>query len=305
VSPHMRELVMTAVDDLGYRPDLLARGMRSRNTMAIGYVVANISNPIVADIVTGAEARLRSAGYSILLTNSEGYSSLDAANIGVLAQRRVDGLLLSLAREDDPEITSALADLDIPIVLVDRYPPPNFSAWSVGFDHRAGMAAATRHLIDLGHRRIAVIVGGPRRPAQERSQGVRDALDLVRETHCHVYDGEFSVEHGIAATLRILRDEPKATAIVAGGNLLMQGSLQALHANGVRVGEEMSFVGCDDNPLAGLHDPPISVVRRDCRALGVEAAELLLLALEGAAPLEVKLLPTEFVARASCTVPHA
>lgn len=305
VSPEMRERVLAAVDELGYRTDFVARGLRSRSTMSIGYVVSNISNPIVADIVTGAESRLRASGFSLLLTNSEGSSAFDADNIRLLQQRRVDGMLLSLAREDNPETAPALQEVDVPVVLVDRDVPSGVSVRSIGFDHRAGMATAARHLIELGHRNVAVIVGGPRRPARERWEGVRETFRTVRGARCQVYDGDFSIQHGIAATLRVLGQEPRPTAIIAGGNLLMQGSLRALHDQRIRVGPDMSFIGCDDNTVAELHEPQIAVVRRDTRALGVAAAELLLDALRGGPVLaDGRMLPTEFVARPSCTVPR-
>src|SRR6202165_1553407 len=114
VSPEMRQMVMTAVDELGYRPNILAAGLRSQRTMSIGYVVSNISNPVLADIVTGAESRLRASGYSLLLTNSEGDALLDASNMRLLLQRRIDGLILSLSHEDDDSTIKGIRDLDVP-----------------------------------------------------------------------------------------------------------------------------------------------------------------------------------------------
>jgi LacI family transcriptional regulator len=304
VSPEMHDLVMEAVTALGYQPNMLAAGLRSQRTLSIGYVVSNISNPILADIVTGAEARLRSSGFSLLLTNSEGDSSLDASNIRLLLARRVDGLILSLSREDDATVIDAIRELDVPFVLADRDPPPGMDAWCVSFDHRAGMAAATRHLVELGHRNIALIIGGPRRPANERQQGVEEILGPVEGSRLHTFDGDFSVDHGIAATRRILRLSPRPTAIIAGGNLIMQGSLRALRDEAVHVGADISFVGCDDLIMSELHEPQVAIVRRDTRALGVAAAELLLDAMRDrtAAPQQ-KVLPTEFAARASCAPP--
>jgi LacI family transcriptional regulator len=301
VSPEMRATVMTAVDELGYRPNILAAGLRSQRTMSIGYVVSNISNAVLADIVTGAESRLRASGYSLLLTNSEGDASLDASNMRLLLQRRIDGLVLSLSREDDDTTMNAIRDLDVPFVLVDRDPPPGMNAWSVTFDHRAGMAAATRHLVEYGHRNLALIIGGPRKPANQRRLGVEDSLRRHEDAVLHTFDGDFSVDHGIAATRRILRMVPRPTAIVAGGNLLMQGALRVIRDEGIRLGAELSLVGCDDVIMGDLYEPQIAIVRRDLRAGGVAAAELLLAAMvDGDATPQQKTLPTEFIARASC-----
>jgi LacI family transcriptional regulator len=301
VSPEMRETVMTVVDELGYRPNALAAGLRSQKTMSIGYVVSNISNPVLANIVTGAESRLRASGYSLVLTNSEGAAALDASNMHVLLGRRIDGLLLSLSREDDESVINAIGDLDVPYVIVDRFPPPGIGAWCVQYDHRAGMAAATRHLVDYGHRDVGLIIGGPRRPASERLLGVEETLRQHTDAVLHTFDGDFSVEHGIAATRRILGMKPRPTAIIAGGNLLLQGALRVIYTEGIKLGTELSLVGCDDIIVGDLYVPQIAIVRRDLRAGGVAAADLLLAALSdpGGTPQTVT-LPTEFVARASC-----
>jgi LacI family transcriptional regulator len=297
----MREMVMTVVDELGYRPNVLAAGLRSQRTMSIGYVVSNISNPVLAEIVTGAESRLRASGYSLVLTNSEGVAALDATNMSVLLGRRIDGLLLSLSREDDESVIEAIRELDVPFVIVDRFPPPGVSAWCVVYDHRAGMASATRHLMDYGHRKVALIIGGPRRPASERLLGVQDALQQHVDAVLHTSDGDFSVDHGMAATRRILRMKPRPTAIIAGGNLLMQGALRVIYNEGIQLGTELSLVGCDDVIVGDLYVPQIAIVRRDLRAGGVAAADLLLAALsDPSASAQTRTLPTEFIPRASC-----
>src|SRR5260370_21104539 len=170
----MREMVMAGVDELGVRANVIAAGLRSQETMSIGYVVSNLSNPVLAHIVTGAESRLRASGYSLILTNSEGVAALDASNVSVLLGRRIDGLLLSLSREDDEATIEAIRELDVPFVIVDRFPPPGMDAWCITFDHRAGMAAATRHLMDSAPRHRRFILGCPSRPAVERPRCVED-----------------------------------------------------------------------------------------------------------------------------------
>jgi LacI family transcriptional regulator len=306
VSPKMRHIVMAAVRDLGYRPDMLAQGLRRGKTFSVGFTVSDIANPVLAEIVTGAEKRLRTAGYSLLLTNSEGNPELDVEHISLLERRRVDGLILSLAEENHPETVAALRQVTVPVVLVDRDIPPGVNARCAAFDHASGMREATECLLELGHRNFALIIGGPERPARERRRGVEGTLSARgNDAHCTVYNGEFSVEHGRRATSEILASDPRPTAIIAGGNMLMQGALLALRDAKVEVGRDISFVGCDDVVIAEVYQPPIAVVRRDVPAIGVAAAELLLAELEprdGAAddgPRQI-VLPTEFVARASC-----
>src|SRR5438874_10647091 len=128
VSPKMRRAVMAAVEELGYRPDMLAQSLRSGKTFSVGFTVSDISNPVLADIVTGAEKRLREGGYSLLLTNSEGNGELDAEQISLLQRRRVDGLILSLADENHPATVTALREVSVPVVLVDRDVPDGTAA---------------------------------------------------------------------------------------------------------------------------------------------------------------------------------
>lgn len=305
VSPRMRDRVVQAARDLGYQPDLLAQGLRSGRTRSVGFTVSDIANPILAEIVTGAEKRLREAGYSLLLTNSEGNPDLDVEHISLLERRRVDGLLLSLAEENHSATVSVLREVAVPIVLVDRDVPKGVRASQAVFDHFSGMQAATAHLLELGHRRFALITGGPERPSRERRRAVEETLASAGGgAQCTVLSGEFSVERGRHTTAAILSMNPRPTVIVAGGNMLMQGALLALRAAGVEVGRDISFVGCDDIAIAEIHQPPIAVVRRDVPAVGIAAAELLLSALnaddsEGWETAQV-VLPTEFVPRASC-----
>lgn len=309
VSPKMRDLVAQAARDLGYQPDLLAQGLRSGRTLSVGFTVSDIANPILAEIVTGAEKRLREAGYSLLLTNSEGNPELDVEHISLLERRRVDGLLLSLAEENHPATVSVLREVAVPVVLIDRDVPSGVRASQAVFDHSSGMKAAAEHLLQLGHRRFALITGGPERPSRERRSAVEETLASAGDgAQCTVYTGEFSVERGRQTTAAILSMNPRPTVIVAGGNMLMQGALLALRAAGVEVGKDISFVGCDDIAIAEIHQPSIAVVRRDVPAVGVAAAELLLRALDGGSegwsPEQV-VLPTEFVPRASCAPPSA
>ncbi len=305
VSDRMRECVMVAVEALGYTPDILAQSLRRRATLSIGFVAGDISNPLMASIVKGGEAELRRGEYSMLLTDSEGDPERDAEHIRLFEQRRVDGLMLSLASEDHPGTLAALRGTDTPRVVVDRALPADVDASSVLSDHRTGMRAAVGHLLDLGHRRIGLILGSPVRPARERLRGLEDAYaDRGLPGTFVVGEGVLSPRHGRDATRRLLDAAEPPTAIITGGNQLLSGTLIELRDRGLAVGAAVSVVSCDSISTTELHQPPIAVIRRDPVALGRRAAELLLRRLDGGAAPESVTLPTEFVARASCAPPR-
>ncbi len=123
VSAQMRDRVLSAVAQLEYEPDFLAQSLRRGQTLSVGFVLADISNPLMADIVLGAEAVMRSAGYSLLLMNSENDPALDATHIRFFQSRRVDGMILSLASETDAATLDLIAQVDGPVVVVDRELP--------------------------------------------------------------------------------------------------------------------------------------------------------------------------------------
>lgn len=301
VSAEMRERVLAAVAQLEYEPDFLAQSLRRGATLSVGYVVGDISNPLMATITSGAESVLRSAGYSMLLMNSENDPELDAAHIRFFQTRRVDGMILSLASERHQPTLDILIQVDVPIIMIDRDVDADVDASIVRNDHRAGMRSAVGHLLDLGHRRVAMITGAlDLWPVRERIAGMAEAVTargIPDETMRLV--GSLSAEHGERSTEQILAMEPRPTAIIAGGNQVLAGCIRALVRHGIRVPDDISLVTCDEVDLSELHSPPIASVARDTLLLGRTAAELLLERLGGGEP-RVVLLPTTFNARPSC-----
>ncbi len=305
VSAQMRERVLSAVAQLDYEPDFLAQSLRRGQTLSVGFVLADISNPLMADIVLGAEAVLRAAGYSLLLMNSENDPALDAAHVRFFQSRRVDGMILSLASETDASTLETIGLAEGPAVVIDRRLPGHLGASAVVNDHRPGMEAAVEHLIDLGHRRIALITGSTAQlPGRERMEAMQAVVARRPESVETVYrPGSFSTEHGEAAAREILDGPGRPTAIIAGGNQLLIGTLRVLREQGLRVGRDVSLVTCDDVPLSELYEPPIATIQRETVRLGRVAAELLLGRLVGGEAPRTEVLPTTFLARPSCAPP--
>ncbi len=306
VSPTMRQRVLAAVEQLGYEPDFLAQSLRRGATLSVGYVARDISTPLMASIAASAEWVLRGSGYSLVVMSSDDDPSLDAAHMRFFRSRRVDGMIVSLASERKRGPLEVLAEVRVPVVVLDRDVPARLRMSAVLSDHAVGMRAAIEYLLDLGHRRIALI-SGPLdvRPSRERLAGMREGFrarglpdDIVVRT------GRFNAEHGETAAAELLDGPEPPTAVVAGSSQLLVGCLRAFAARGIRPGQPVSLVSCDDVPLSELFQPPIAVVDRNAAEVGRIAAELLLRRMQGGAQPETVLLPTHFVPRSSCTPPQ-
>ena len=238
VSDDMRARVLDAVAKLEYEPDFLAQSLRRGETRSVGFVVGDISNPLFSNVAWGVETVLRANGYSLMFMNSESEPALDVAHIRFFLSRRVDGLILSLASEKDPGLLEQLAKLELPIVLLDRDLPDEFGASAVQSDHANGMRQAVDHLLDLGHRRIALVAGSlDIRPGHARLKAMHEAIEArgLPDESIHV-PGSFTVEHGESATHQLLDMDEPPTAIIAGGNHPFVGCLTAINARGLRLG---------------------------------------------------------------------
>jgi LacI family transcriptional regulator len=300
-SPKMTERVMEAARQLGYTPNLLAQSLRRRSSRSIGFVCSDITNPLLSSIVSGAESVLTSAGFSILLTNSGGEPSVDAERIELLQQRQVDGLILLPALEDDPTTLALLQRSETPMVVIDRTLPETVNAHYVLSDHYAGVSHAARVLLESGHRRLGLVVGRDVRPTRERVRAVEDAYRILGlEPDLHIDSGTLSLEHGEQAMERLLDMRPTPTAVILGGNQLLEGALRVIRRRHIKLGSELSLICCDDVALSRLFEPPIATVMRDNTLLGQRAAQLLLKQLQAPHASEAVMLPTWFEQRASC-----
>ncbi len=301
VSEEMRSRVVRAAEQLEYRPNLLAQGLRRGQTRTVGFIVRDISIPTFAGIVKGAEEEFESLGYSILLTNSLQSSTLEAKHVEVLSQRQVDGLILSLQSESCPETIRSLERVQVPIVLLDRE-LDSIDCDSVCFDHATGVRGAIEALIELGHRRIGFIGGFPdRRASRDRMDGYLSGLEsagiplndsLVVQLRTTEHD---EIDKGVRG---LLRQKSRPSAILASDGHLGVALLTEMRESGIALGRDIAVVICDDHDLLRLMEPPISVVARDVELMGRVAARLLIRRLNGsAAPPVQKILPTNFISR--------
>ena len=302
VSEDMRKRVLKAAESLNYAPNMLAQAMRSRFTRSVGFVVSDLSNPLISSIVQGAEAVLSEAGYSVLLTDSGNQSTVDAKRILLLQQRRVDGLILLPSTEDDPEFLAALGRGTMPVVVIDRSLPARIKARYVLSDHQAGVGSAVRSLLAFGHRNLAIIVGRDIRPTRERIRAINDAYAASKLKPTFVVaSGTLSIADSAAAMTDLLNASDPPTAVIVGGNQFLEGALSVVRSRKLRLGRDLSLVTCDDIPLGRFFETPISAVMRDTNLMGQTSAHLLLESIsEPNRPPRTLVLPTWYESRSSC-----
>ena len=277
VSEAARERVEEAIQMLGYVPSAIARSLKNSNTRTFGMVIPNNSNPYFAEIIQGVEDRCFAAGYNVILCNSNDDPERQASYIRTLAEKRIDGLVL-VASGSDALVRAAIGELKIPLVLLDRE-VSGLDGDLVEVDHVAGGVIATRHLLDLGHPRVACISGPPGlSPSSQRRAGWKKALAdaNVDRRESDLARGDFTSRGGYLAMQTLLKRRPRPTAIFICNDLMAIGALAAAREAGVCVPDELSIVGFDDIELAAYSAPPLSTVVQPKLKIGTLAAELLL-----------------------------
>jgi LacI family transcriptional regulator len=306
VQSEIRHVVQKAIAKLGYAPNAVAQSMRIRSTHTVGCMIREINIPQLAGFVRAAHDVLDEAGYSLLISNSEGRREREFELLSRFSRRRTDGVMVGPYTPIAGEFEDFLRGLDIPIVVVDRDQPEWADA--VMADHAHGTRLATEHLLDLGHRRIALLTGDVSLyPARERLRGFKEAHQsrgLVPDPSL-IHAESFLPAAGFRLTSAMLGQSDPPTAVISGGIDMLSGVLRAIRARGASIPEQISVVASGHSELAELYAPAISVIAWDQAEVGRIAAGMVLDRVRGRATHEPRhvLLPTEFVLRASVTRP--
>lgn len=283
VVPEVVERVMASAAMLGYRPNLLAAGLRTGRSHLIGALVPDIANTVFSPILSGASDRLASDGYSIVVADvgTNPARHLELAN--QLVARRIDGFILATVSRDDPVVDFCL-EHNLPAVLVNRAEERRRIS-AVVSDDALGMQLAVDHLVALGHVRIGHLAG-PESVSTGflRRRGFYDALSihgLPAEDYPYRSAEAYSREEGARAARQLLDAAPEITAIVAANDLLALGAYDTAAERGLSIPGDLSIVGHNDMPLVDMVAPPLTTVRISHREIGREAADLLLQQLTG------------------------
>ncbi len=267
--PETRDRVIAAARDLGYRPSGVARSLRQRATRTIGLIVTDIENPFFPQLVRAVEDAARELGYAILLCNADDDPERESGYLELLVDRWVDGVVIA-ASSLGGRHREWLADAPLPIVLVNSA-ERGLGLSTVASDNRAGGALAASHLLELGHRRFAILAAPPRNiDGPDRLAGARTAIAAagVADDAVRVAVGDAGVAGGERAAAEALAADPQLSAIVAYNDLMAIGAMRAVRAAGRRVPADVSVVGFDDVDLAGYVDPPLTTIAQATSEMG-------------------------------------
>ena len=284
--------VRAAADRLGYQPNQVARGLRTRRSYTVGVLLPDLTNPLFPPIVRGADEVLGPAGFSPLIVNTDNDVGREERLVAALRARQADGFIVATARREHP-LLSRLAAEDVPMVLVNRH-TDDPAIPSVLADEAAGVRLAVAHLRSLGHERIAHVAG-----PQDLSTGntrLRAFLEAAGESGPVAFAESYTEPAGAEAARALLSRRP--TAVIAANDLLALGVLDVLESEGLSCPDDVSVVGFNDIPMmARLGLTTVHIPQRD---IGAEAARVLLARIEDPALRPGRLLlPCELIVRAS------
>lgn len=307
VSSKTRQAVLDAIQELGYRPNVAARGLVTKRSQTVGFVLTDVADPYYSQIIRGVDAALSEKGYSLVLCSARWDNERELSYIRLLAEHRVDGLLVLSGQTTSSEhILHALSEeMERPIVVIDRsIPGAGFD--TIGVDDFAAAAGAVRHLINLGHTRIAHVTGPLNyHSGVHRLQGYRHALAQagIPVDDSLIVPGDFTKRGGYEAAAKLFSRSEPPTAIFAANDVSALGVWQAAREWGLRIPEDLALVGFDDIELLSLADIPLTTVRQPRYDYGYMGTQMLLARIEeGGQPGKRRqvILPTELVIRSSC-----
>lgn len=309
ISEETRQKVFQAAAELGYVPNAAARSLVSGQTLTIGLVVSHAEHlqvdAFIPQLLYSISKNSHLHGYRVLLETVADVSAPDAY-MQLVRGNRIDGLIVLNIRSDDSQLPE-LIRRSFPVVLLGfrEWPELASKTYSVEADGREAGMRATRHLIELGHTRIAHITFSPDQyyATQDRHMGYRQALEAagLEYQKSLVRHGNYSAESGYQAMQELLRRKPYPTALFAGNDTIALGAMAAIHEHGLRIPQDLAVIGYDDIPTAPYMIPPLSTIRVSAVEHGRIAVEMLSGLMGGNPPVQNHIrLETPLVIRESC-----
>ncbi|HZQ04166.1 MAG TPA: LacI family DNA-binding transcriptional regulator [Gaiellaceae bacterium] len=304
VSPETRRRVEAAIEQLGFVPSRLARGLSRQRTGAIAVIVPDVANPFFTLIVRGVEDVARRSGYRVILCDTRADLAIEREVIEEMMAHRVEGIVIAPVSDRSRAHLRRLQEFGVPFVLIDRL-VPGIDCDVVLGDSVGGARILVEHLIGLGHRRIGFIVESDEvSTARDRRRGYEEALATagIPLDPTLVVRASVDPAGGRKGMARLLAGEPRPTAVFTVNNLVALGAIEAVRAAGLEVPDDVALVCFDDIEYASRLYPFLTVMMQPAETFGTLGAQLLLERIgDGARPSRrTVVLPGEFVVRRSC-----
>ncbi|HEU0138610.1 MAG TPA: substrate-binding domain-containing protein, partial [Bryobacteraceae bacterium] len=281
------------------------RSLVTKKTHTVGVVVTTVADPFVAEVVAGIEEVVQKRGYAVFLANSNAIPEREIDVVRSFQGRRVDGVLVMASRVG-ALYRPLLAELNVPIVLIDNQHPGEF-AHSICIEDRPGARLAVNHLVGLGHRRIAYIGNQfGMQVDRHRRAGYRDVLKKERIAPSPDLEvlGDGTAPGGKAAMGQLLGLREPPTAVFCFNDLSAIGAVRALHDRGLKIPGDVSVIGFDDLPIVSYVEPPLTTIRQPKVEMGKRAARMLLGLLDGETVESDVRVPGELIVRSSTAHPR-
>jgi len=304
-SEESKSKVLKAAEKLNYKPDVIARGLKTQETKAIGVIVSDVLTFFFTTLIRGIEDVANQSGYSVILCNSDEDTVKERDYLLALYERNVDGLIVSPSTGNHSYLKK-LSRGGMPLVLVDRG-VRGLKVPTVIVDNQAGSHEAVNYLISLGHRRIGIITGLKGvTTSEERLAGYKRALE---ENHISlkpklIKEGDYRREKARKAAVDFIRMKNPPTALFVCNEPMTSGALLALRENKVKIPEEMAVIGFDDPVWAPLTEPALTTVSQPSYSMGTLACQALLKEIKGVGhskiPSEDIILKPKLIIRKSC-----
>jgi LacI family transcriptional regulator len=276
VSEDLRMRVFDAMKELNYRPNSLARSLRSGRTRTIGLVLPDISNLFFAEISRKIEDRGFDYGYSVILCNTDENPDKEMLYVDVLMEKQVDGIIFISAGAENEDIFN-LDNVDVPIVIADRDISSSNSDVVLVDNFKGGFDAAN-YLLSLGHHRIGCITGPSKvTPSAQRVEGYKKALmeaDIQIDEKI-LYAGDFGFESGESAMWTMLNNPDLPSAVFVCNDMMAIGAIRAIQVTGRKIPEDISLIGFDNIPFAGTVYPSLTTIAQPIHEMADIAVDLL------------------------------
>jgi len=304
VRPKLKDKIEAVIEEIGYKRNTIARSLKTGKTRTIGLNVADIVNPFFTELVSSIQDYLQEQGYAVILSCATRDNTTEEAQIKLLLDRMVDGIIIAPA-SDDERLKNMIKSIDIPVVLVDRI-CEGVSTDSVVVDNTRSVSDLITYLIHLGHKRIGFISGsGDTSTARDRLAGYKEALareDLPFDQGL-VRSGRFREGDGYNAAVELLSLPNRPTALFASNNLMVIGAMKAIRDFGLSCPEDISVACFDDFRWADVFEPRLTTIAQPVQAIGEQASRLMLERLSGQVVTDMPrriTLASELIVRNSC-----